>query len=546
MEVKIGINTTNIILPVRPKLGNNNIYINKEDWIQIFNSENSNNQAEQKFYYPEVTSDYDATQEIEDLFVSKYFLPGIQNLLFSKNGKFSAFRLKENSKIIKANFPECNQQLRFEWLSTELYKFSDKFAFLVVRVALLPEENNQGLIDLDDWIKFINRIRQNHNKYLNAPKINFKTSKRDNSHQNSDIFEAVSSIIDKYNLFISNKISTDDFDLQDYKLSSFKFIEPDNFIHACAQVTNLIEPKQLFRISSFDETINNYDEEFVNCFIKNNTYQRWGASGNYTIGNDNCWISLIKIDNPPSYKFNRFSSNNWFPDHYLQIFNKQYLIIALLNLFYREELQRLSGEYSTLENLNTQRSNARRILSSFDNLNLNYYFHKISNETQGIEMWNLFNNILGIHSLYNKVKEDMRELNQRLIEVHSELQNKETKTLTILAFFTGMLGINVLIEKKTTEISEYISNFIPTIDQMFPIVSFISLITFVIASLLFLYMLLNIFFIVSLFKERIIVFMSLLNRGIKITHKLISNLISYVSKRVTKERTLDTQEEISL
>lgn len=84
-------------------------------------------------------------------------------------------------------------------------------------------------------------------------------------------------------------------------------------------------------------------------------------------------------------------------------------------------------------------------MKDYYKLNQHFFFDRVSLEIQGLELWKFYQNTLGVKELYHAVQEDMRELNNRLIEVASEKQNKVTENLTVVAALTGLFGMNLII-----------------------------------------------------------------------------------------------------
>ncbi|TQE91467.1 hypothetical protein [Ureibacillus terrenus] len=110
---------------------------------------------------------------------------------------------------------------------------------------------------------------------------------------------------------------------------------------------------------------------------------------------------------------------------------------------------------------------AKDILKDYYKLNQIYFFRWISQEIQGIEMWKFLYEIFGIEELYQSVVHDMQELNQRLIEKHTkkqeqeqQVQSKEIRTLTILAAFTGFLGINLIVPNFENDLSGIVNRLL--------------------------------------------------------------------------------------
>lgn len=486
-----GHNVIQLIYPIRHK--KKNVYtepipelLKELDWEEIYSSHNEHQETKQThnrnvpFLFPDT---YDTQYRknlrrwIQDKQFFSYFHPSVQwNLFHDTNKKFRAFRLKKpnRTKYIAEFSAYGNAQenlpfIQFEWISSEIYTFSDDNAFLVVRVSLLEnievieeEKRFKTIVHptpfqrLDIWAKFVNRIRQNYEKYEGQPKLTIYLETK--MKTNGLFFDIITNTLPfGHHLHMSNLEATTIMNNETQDEVSYR-TEANTFTHAFVQadLSEDLTKNELYQLIHIDDEDGEsggtppFREKFVNEHI----YDRWASTKTYYTAIDYGAVTITDSKQTfykeHTYK-ETYDTNQKgvdFPDLLYQHHCRQYLIFILLQLYYREELQEIMGRYARIPNLNTRknRETARRVLDTYYNLNQFFFFDRITHEIQGLEIWSFYQKVFKTKELYSAVQQDMNELNQRLIEKISGDQQKELGILTILTAITGMFGMNLIIE----------------------------------------------------------------------------------------------------
>lgn len=466
-----GHNVVHLIYPLRRKSSKGLICDSikgNSEWEEILFSEIQNNNQHNdniKYIFPENYSVDELDQHGctfrkwgEARYFYSYFHPSVQKTLFHKGKKLNVFRKKKGiSDIYEGYFytrgqAEGIEPIQFEWISSEIYVFSRDTAYLVTRVSLNEnvkigtqgeEVSNESVQKLDVWMKFLNRIRQNYNKFEGQEQL---LVRKKGSNDRKLFFEYVNEFITSNNLncvisSLSHKEQTEPLDV-------YECVEPNTYVHAFVQTDMSLdelsqtELRQIISIDEF-EGESGKENEFLESFSKNHMYTRWAPDTYYT--SIDYGSVTIAHANKGCYR-NTTVKEYSFSDLLYQHHTRHYLFLILLQYYYRDQLQELLVQYSNLTEF-TDKKEAKRVLDSYYNLNQHFFFDRITNEIQGMEMWNFYQKIMGIKELHASVREDMKELNQRIIESIGDRQNNDIQTLTVIAAVTGMFGMNLIIPR---------------------------------------------------------------------------------------------------
>ncbi|HDR7509383.1 TPA: hypothetical protein QCX55_002186 [Bacillus toyonensis] len=466
-----GHNVVHLIYPLRRKNDKVSICDNlkgNSEWEEILFSEIQNNNQHNdniKYIFPENYSVDELDQQGstfrkwgEARYFYSYFHPSVQKTLFHKGKKLNVFRRKKGiSDIYEGYFynrgqAEGIEPIQFEWISSEIYVFSRETAYLVTRVSLNEnvkvgtqgeEVSNESVQKLDIWMKFLNRIRQNYNKFEGQEEL---LVRKRGTNDRKLFFEYVNEFIkNNYLNFVISSLSHKE---QTEPLDAYQCVEPNTYVHAFVQTDMLshkLSQTELRQIISIDEFEGESGEEdgFLDSFSKNHMYTRWAPKTYYT-SIDYGSVTIAHADKG-CYR-NTAVKEYSFSDLLYQHHTRHYLFLIILQYYYRDQLQEILVQYSNLTKF-TDKKEAKRVLDSYYNLNQHFFFDRITNEIQGMELWNFYQKIMGIKELHASVREDMKELNQRIIETIGERQNDDIQTLTVIAALTGMFGMNLIIPR---------------------------------------------------------------------------------------------------
>jgi hypothetical protein len=485
-----GHNVIQLVYPLRHKRANKNRRpisgLLSDDWEQIYftdeegmNKHDVHNENIGYLFPSTYENRYDFSPYrnwIQDQQLFSYFHPSVQWSLFhNQDKKFKAFRYKEAPIKYLGQFYSFGQKeelpiIQFEWISSEIYTFSDDNAFLVIRLSLLEnievkEESkqfntivhNEPYHSLGTWMKFVNRIRQNYAKFDGQPHLEVISS--ENVSQGI-FFEVLTKMLPIPNeVYISNLEASTIGDSNKASKKPEYRIEANAFTHAFIQSDLSVDlsDSELYQIVHIDD----YDGEsggtssFKQDFIQDKFYRRWENLKTHYSAIDYGAVTITHSDKT-LYENQAYGDQrgNWefkgsgFPDILYQHHCRQYLFFILLQLYYREELQEIMGRYARIPNLDEEgnREKASRVLETYYTLNQFFFFDRITHEIQGMELWSFYQRVFGTKQLYHAVQQDMNELNQRLIERTQKVQEKKLNLLTVLAAITGMFGMNLVIQ----------------------------------------------------------------------------------------------------
>lgn len=501
-----GHNVLHLIYPIKTNEKSiSDCLINDENWDVLYKNDHVEKDIHNdNFYYIFPTTHHkerinEGKQWLSDTQVITYFHPSVQEALFHKKlGKLQAFRYKMTPKAFIGEMDE--QFVEIEWLSTEIFSFGSNSAVLILRVCLLEnvevikDENSFTTIrhhepvqSLNTYMKFINRIRQNYEKFVHQPKLKIVAEKVNEHYKISppaiffDVFEN-SGILPENVIISSVKLNDHQ---EDHRL---KTIEPNTFVHSLIQCDlngMSLSTNELYQIIHIDdvEGESGGNAAFKRQYVRNNTYKRWENYNTYYTGIEYGAVTFIDTTAYKDVPYYEAKSSFFdFPNLLYQHHCRMYLIMIVLQYYYREELQEIIGRYARLElkdDYKLDEVNARQILKDYYDLNQFVFFKRISQEIQGTEMWNFYLQTFGINSIYEDASKDVLELNQRLIEQHAneqeehqrrqkmaqQKQEEDIRKLTIIAAFTGLFGMNLIIPffefvSLTDEQKEGLANFI--------------------------------------------------------------------------------------
>ncbi|MDF2922157.1 MAG: hypothetical protein K0R57_1071 [Paenibacillaceae bacterium] len=474
------------------------VFEDSSEWVSFHNGK----QQDKTEYYFSQYVDVPADKVIADQDLEKYFHPSVQEIFFKdefnlidrREGQlFRAFRKEVIQRQRDISFKKKSGDViatySMEWLSCEVFLFSHTNGFLVNRFALHEnvkidsngtrstnlEEGLQGNLELQDWSRFSNLIRSNYSKYdgqstyyLHQRQLIMQEERKNTTV--ADWFHVALCMLPNQVFISSRYISTETYrkfkcyqNFRDHYLSNIhRFIESSAFSHNLLGYElkhgqqqsepmnaelNTQDLSELLCIDS-DESSSGSTADFNETFVRAHSYERWRCYGTYYMGLDYGATTLIRTKEV-NYKNQQGSVITDLNSMLIQHHCKHYLLFMLLQLYYRDELQELMGQYARIRSLEQKKfiNVAKNVLSQYYFLNQHYFFDRVSNEIQGLELWKFYQKVLGIQELHHSVQQDMNELNQRIIQAEAIKQNGKIHWLTILTTFVGVVGANLLIGK---------------------------------------------------------------------------------------------------
>ena len=185
-----------------------------------------------------------------------------------------------------------------------------------------------------------------------------------------------------------------------------------------------------------------YDEAFIKNLMKDCVYHRWRHNGQL-------------------FGFTRYSGayvgSGWFFTNVVfQHFDSMYFQMALLAVFYRAFLLNLSSEIADttrdLAKANDEQEHRKNFLDlkekfmKFTNI---YWFPEITNQDQGIELFDLYKKSFDFKALYDEVKEEIDRADDYL-EAKDQIKFNDLSkkfgiggfVMATLAILSGLMGMN--------------------------------------------------------------------------------------------------------
>lgn len=451
---KLGHNVLHLIYPIRHKKRNKKSLsenLQEKGWKNLF----QDGILAQNYFpntYGKVMCESDTRNILPVERIINYFHPSIQDALFYRqNRPFGAFYKVENkrftAKFCKASSQEALPNIQFEWTASEIYTFSSDLAFLVVRVSLIENWQNekeleQSVLPLEVWTKFANRIRQNYQKFDQQERLDIMEVGDKKDGIEPLFFKHVERFLHELddNLILSNVVYN-----EEMRNETPTRLEPNAFIHAftMSDFDSEFTNNELYQLIHIDDNDGESGglPSFKQQFLNNNVYRRWENYNTFYTAIDYGTMTVVQEKN--SRYVNSQNKQVVFGDLFYQHHCRMYLLFIVLQLYYREELQELMGRYARLDDV--AHPDAENILNEFYTLNQYFFFKRVSQEIQGRELWEFYYRVFDIDNLLTAVQHDMNELNNRRVEYFAMKQQRMINKLTIITAFTGLLGMNVLI-----------------------------------------------------------------------------------------------------
>ncbi len=186
-----------------------------------------------------------------------------------------------------------------------------------------------------------------------------------------------------------------------------------------------------------------YDQQFTKKLMEHHIYRRWQHFGTL-------------------YGFSRYSSvmamyGYW--DKLFQDFQAMYYQMVLVAYFYRATLVDFSSRLAKItrhlrdHKLTDERfSDIRKDFVNFTNI---YWFNELTNQIQGVEMFNHYRKALNLPRLYQKVKDEI-ERAAELEAIYKAAENeKKNRNIGISAFLVAILALLVGYFSMNFEVPQY-------------------------------------------------------------------------------------------
>ena len=320
----------------------------------------------------------------------------------------------------------CRDALKFNELARKIY-------------LSFPEQFKEGKIPLS--VKIELRSKKNSNGYTKAHTFS------EDKFRYQEINPVKSEIIDD---LVSEFLGYDDpvdksfHGLLDDRMVVFTFLCFAGELKSKCKDT-IDEHEALFsRIMYVDQAGEGYKykKEFIRAKMKDLVYRRWSEDGSL-------------------YGYTRYSSaytgfGNDFIENVFQDFNSMYFQLALISLYYRSSLIDFSDEVGqTTQKLVNKKDQAiyrelfLRLKADFMQFSNLYWFQEVTNQDQGIEIFELYKKSFEFKTMYKQIKDEIDRGDEYLNILQQNKLNDFTTNFSIygvvlagLAILVGFFGIN--------------------------------------------------------------------------------------------------------
>jgi len=174
-----------------------------------------------------------------------------------------------------------------------------------------------------------------------------------------------------------------------------------------------------------------YDPKFVNELLERDSLGRWMGLGNYSgyCGYANAYLG-----------FGDFFNNVIAPSHVPYIYGR----MLTLALFYQMALRHYNRRinYATKQlSKNGETTEFQRLRKPFILFTNSYWFREVTNQVQGIEVFNLQTQALGLEAEYSLIKDEMERADEYSGVLRSEELNKRILWLSTVATVLGVIAV---------------------------------------------------------------------------------------------------------
>lgn len=365
---------------------------------------------------------------INDGDFKEYLIQEIKEILFpegpDESGGMRIWRCSLNEEVAVKRAKEDAEPEIIEVTSFEIYHWkdmsynlqSDNNGFLVVRLNYLSE------CSMEKWLSFLEVIRYKEHKYY-MPVIYecFINDKTTGQSFISWLEEKMKVLLGEAIEFMVGK--------KDYP-----------FTHALVSTPGAVpdDPavlvQDVFQIMHLDGSNKRCgtSTQFKNRMCLERTYDRWGSA-------EGAATYYTCLD----YASMAVHFGDEFTDNLIVTMCRHYLLILIIMMYYKNCLLDIIKGYGKIQQDTDIRKSGAKTLKRYYSLNEHYFFGQVTVALQGNELWGFYLKNLGIDSLYQNVREDMKELYQRLIEHESRRQNVLIMALASITLITGFFGMNV-------------------------------------------------------------------------------------------------------
>jgi hypothetical protein len=359
-----------------------------------------------------------------------------------------AVTVKPKVSIAKTSLnpePECERDNDPSWWHDLVFSTSEVFA-------------NIKALQLQNWLHFTNQMRIIYPSFAEqlfegkmTPAV-LKTSKGTVHFEKEDKFSPI--LLHWVKQFFKDEQLTE----------RLKFLPDDRMFVSVAYGLSGLPPKtearkreikRLFSLALYVDhegvTFSNldgyvYDPKFTQNLMQQHCLNRWEQLGTHSgyCGYANAYLG-----------FGKFFNSVIAPSHVPYIYGR----MLLLALFYQ----------ATLRNFNRRVSYATRVLSEsgepkhfrelrkkFILFTNNYWFRDVSNQMQGIEVFDLQTKNLGLEKEYLLIKDEMERADEYAVSLRTENASKTTEKFNIVAF--GFVLVTLIVTVFTVDGSDYFSS----------------------------------------------------------------------------------------
>jgi hypothetical protein len=176
-----------------------------------------------------------------------------------------------------------------------------------------------------------------------------------------------------------------------------------------------------------------YDPKFTQQLLKQDSLTRWQGLGTY-LGYCRAANSYLGF----GYHFNNIIA----PSHVPYIYGRMLILALCYQMTLRHYNRRISHATQQLSQHN-KTNEFKRLRKEFIQFTNNYWFHEVTSQVQGIEIFKLQTNSLGLEAEYQLIKDEMERADEYSTILRTETFNTGAGLVAVVALVTSVLAIEL-------------------------------------------------------------------------------------------------------
>lgn len=385
----------------------------------------------------EKEDDYYGKYEIDHEDLENYYLPFTNRILFPKEEDGKGFQRYTKALGMKSTFKAPSYTADFVIHSVDIFICPYQIGLLNVRLDLLNDNELTYSEVLDFGAKFRVMEEKNPVTYIQHDGQSFE-------HVQNFIFEAVIPDIKDY---MSHKSEKNAY------FESFPFFEDNRlYVQALISLDEDITEEDVYRFGNLDGFYNEnpyisaHNKEFVHAYLQEKAYMRW-APYTYILPDSSGFFILTK---QTGSEFSRIA-NSFYGEFYYGL---------ILTLFHKIVLLKLENNYSDIR-IEQDTKQVEKLIHAINTFSSNYFFFELATHSEGKDIFVKLRDRFRVEMLYEDTRSTLESLYQYQDNFTTKQSSSLLQILTLYSVITGILGMNLIVEKLDRNI-----NWKETIDSL--------------------------------------------------------------------------------